>query len=142
MPWIPELFSAPVLARLEEKWQRERLDTVPYYDGLMSEEHAALIGSFAGEPVLHDPLHGRVRGARELEAYVSELNAWLAQHNMSFEPVDDVVTETRAFDEVILHLEGRAGRVDVALTDDSGRPGRVPTDRRVPSQLASLARRP
>ncbi len=30
MPWIPELFSAPVLARLEEKWQRERLDAVPY----------------------------------------------------------------------------------------------------------------
>ena len=72
MPWSPELFSAPVLARLEEKWQRERLDAVPYYDGLMSEEHAALIGSFAGEPVLHDPLHGRVRGARELEAYVSD----------------------------------------------------------------------
>jgi hypothetical protein len=31
MPWIPELFSAPALARLEEKWQRERLDAVPYY---------------------------------------------------------------------------------------------------------------
>jgi hypothetical protein len=109
MPWIPELFSAPVLARLEEKWQRERLDAVPYYDGLMSGEHDALIGSFAGEPVLHDPLHGRVRGARELEAYVSELNAWLAQHNMSFEPVDDVVTETRAFEEVILHSKVRPG---------------------------------
>ena len=47
MPWIPELFSAPGLARLEEKWQRERLDAVPYYDGLMSGEHDALIGSFA-----------------------------------------------------------------------------------------------
>jgi hypothetical protein len=30
MPWIPELFSAPVLERLETKWEIERLDTVPY----------------------------------------------------------------------------------------------------------------
>jgi hypothetical protein len=29
MPWLPELFSAPVLERLQEKWQRERLDAVP-----------------------------------------------------------------------------------------------------------------
>jgi hypothetical protein len=130
MPWLPELFSAPVLARLEEKWQRERLDAVPYYDGLMSGEHDALIGSFAGEPVLHDPLHGRVRGARELEAYVSELNAWLAQHNMSFEPVDDVITETRAFEEVVLHLEGQAGRVGVPVA--------IVADRRSDGRLSEL----
>jgi hypothetical protein len=124
VPWGPELFSAPVLARLEEKWQRERLDAVPYYDGLMSGEHDALIGSFAGEPVLHDPLHGRVRGARELEAYVSELKAWLAQHNMSFEPVDDVITETRAFEEVVLHVEGQAGasRRSIRLCSPQARP--------------------
>jgi hypothetical protein len=82
--------------------------------------------------VLHDPLHGRVRGARELEAYVSELNAWLAQHNMSFEPVDDVITETRAFEEVVLHLEGQAGRVDVpvAIVADRRSDGRL-SERRV-----------
>jgi hypothetical protein len=62
MPWIPELFSEPVLERLREKWERERLEAVPYYDGLMAGERDALIRSFAGEPVLHDPLHGRVRG--------------------------------------------------------------------------------
>ena len=54
MPWIPELFSEPVLERLREKWERERLEAVRYYDGLMSGEHDALIRSFAGEPVLHD----------------------------------------------------------------------------------------
>ena len=41
MPWLPELFSAPVLAQLQEKWERERLEAVPYYDGLMSGEHDA-----------------------------------------------------------------------------------------------------
>jgi hypothetical protein len=31
---IPELFPDPVLERLREKWERERLQAVPYYDGL------------------------------------------------------------------------------------------------------------
>jgi hypothetical protein len=42
MPWVPELFSASVLERLREKWQRERLDAVTYFDGLMAEELDAL----------------------------------------------------------------------------------------------------
>jgi hypothetical protein len=34
---------------------------------------------------------------------------------MSFEPVDDVITETRAFEEVVLHFDGQAGRVAVPV---------------------------
>jgi SnoaL-like domain len=130
VPWVPELFSAPVLARAQEKWERERLEAVPYYDGLIAGEFDALIRSFAGEPVLHDPLHGRVTGARAFEAYVTELNAWLAQSNMSFDPVDDVITDTRAFEEVVLHLDGRAGRVDVPVA--------IIADRRSDGRLAEL----
>jgi len=100
---------------LEEKWERERLEMVPYYDGLMAGEADALIRSFAGEPVLHDPLHGRVRGARAFEAYVTELRSWLRAVNMSFQPVDDVITETRAFEEVVRHLDGAPGRVAVPV---------------------------
>jgi len=87
MPWIPELFSASARVRLERKWELERLDAVPYYDGLMSGEHAALTQSFAGEPVLHDPRRGRVIGVEAFEAYVRELGSWLAEHNASFDPV-------------------------------------------------------
>jgi hypothetical protein len=29
MPWVPELFSAPVVQRLQEKWQREQLEAIP-----------------------------------------------------------------------------------------------------------------
>jgi hypothetical protein len=47
MPWAPELFSARVLARLEEQHQLKLVD-VPLWDGLMTEELDALIGSFAG----------------------------------------------------------------------------------------------
>jgi hypothetical protein len=127
MPWLPELFSAPVLARLEEKWERERLEAVPYYDGLMSGEHDALIRSFAGEPVLHDPRNGRVKGVRAFEAYVTKLGSWLAHHNMSFDPVDHVFLEPRGFEEVVIHLDGEAGRVDVpvAIVADRQADGRL-----------------
>jgi hypothetical protein len=125
MPWLPELFSEPVLESLREKWERERLEAVPYYDGLMAGEHDALVRSFAGEPVLHDPLHGRVRGARAFEAYVTELTAWFAEKNMSFEPVDDVITQTRDLEEVVLHLDGIDGRYEVpaAIVADRGSDG-------------------
>lgn len=130
MPWIPELFSAPVLERLREKWERERLEAVPYYDGLMAGEQAALIRSFAGEPVLHDPLHGRVMGVRAFEAYVAWLTAWLAQRNISFDEVDDVITEERRFEEVVLHLDGDTGRVDVPVA--------IIADRRSDGRLVEL----
>jgi hypothetical protein len=127
MPWLPELFSAPVLERLREKWELERLDEVPYYDGLMSGEHEALIRSFAGEPILHDPRRGRVIGVRAFEAYITELGAWLARLNMSFDPVERVFMEPRGFEEVVIHLDGEAGRVDVpvAIVADRQSDGRL-----------------
>ena len=127
MPWIPELFSEPVLERLREKWERERLEAVPYYDGLMSGEHDALIRSFAGEPVLHDPLHGRIKGVRAFEWYVTALSSFLAQYNMSFDAVEDVITEGRGFEEFVLHLDGGAGRVEVpvAILADRAPDGRL-----------------
>jgi SnoaL-like domain len=115
MPWIPELFSAPELERLKRKWELERLDMVPYYDGLMSGEHEALIRSFAGEPVLHDPRRGRVIGVPAFEAYIARLSSWLSARNMSFDPVEHVMKEPRGFEEVVIHLDGEAGRVDVPV---------------------------
>jgi SnoaL-like protein len=127
MPWMPELFSEPVLERLREKWELERLESVPYYDGLMSGEHDALIRSFAGEPVLHDPLHGRVIGARAFEWYVTALQAFLGHYNMSFDAVEDVVTRERGLEEVVLHLDGPDRRVEVpvAIVADRDADGRL-----------------
>jgi hypothetical protein len=130
MPWIPELFSASVRERLERKWELERLDAVPYYDGLMSGEHAALTRSFAGEPVLHDPRRGRVIGVQAFEAYVRELGSWLSEHNMSFDPVDHVFMEPRGFEEVVLRLDSEGGRVEVPVA--------IVADRRSDGRLVEL----
>jgi SnoaL-like domain len=130
MPWVPELFSAPELARLEEKWELERLDAVPYYAGLMSGEHEALIRSFAGEPVLHEPRRGRIIGVRAFDAYVAQLSAWLGSLNMSFDPVDQVFAEPRGFEEVVLHLDGDTGRVHIPVA--------IVADRRADGRLVEL----
>jgi SnoaL-like domain len=124
VPWVPELFSAPVLERLQE---RARLEAVPYYDGLMAGEQDALVKSFAGEPELHDPVRGRVRGVRAFEAFVTERSAWLAQRNVSVDDVEHVVTERRGFEEVVLHLDGKSGRIDVpvAIVADRRSDGRL-----------------
>jgi hypothetical protein len=124
VPWVPELFSAPVLERLQE---RARLEAVPYYDGLMAGEQDALVKSFAGEPELHDPVRGRVRGVRAFEAFVTERSAWLAQRNVSVDDVEHVVTERRGFEEVVLHLDGKTGRIDVpvAIVADRRSDGRL-----------------
>ncbi len=81
----------------------------------MTGETGALIESFAGEPELHHPVRGRIKGARAFEAFVAETNHWLAQQNVSVEDVERVVTDPRGFEEVVLHLDGKDGRVDLPV---------------------------
>jgi catechol 2,3-dioxygenase-like lactoylglutathione lyase family enzyme len=126
MPWIPELFSAPVLQRMQDKWRHD-LVTVPFFNGLLAGEFDALLGSFAGQPELHHPIRGRVRGARAFEEYVIETSAWLRERNVSVENVEHVVAERRGFVEVVLHLDGQVGRigVPVAVVSDRRSDGRI-----------------
>lgn len=115
VPWIPELFSVPALERIRAEGRRERLSAVPYFAGLMAGETDALIRSFAGEPELHHPVRGRVKGARAFERFVVETNIWLAERNAAFDDVDLVVTELRTVEEVVLRLDGDDGRVELPV---------------------------
>ena len=115
VPFVPELFSAPALAKVEERQQLDELVAVPYFDGLMAGEPDALVESFAGEPELYDPVRGRVKGKRAFRAFVTETSAWLARRNVSVEDVDHVITGPSGFEEVVLHLDGETGRVDLPV---------------------------
>ncbi len=127
VPFVPELFSAPALARLEEKWRLDELVAVPYFDGLMSGEPEALVQSFAAEPELHDPVRGRVNGTRAFESFIAQMNTWIARRNVTVENVEHVVSERRGFEEVVLHLDGETGRVDLplAIVADREADGRI-----------------
>ena len=52
---------------------------------------------------------------RAFEAFVIETNAWLTQHNALVEEVEHVIPERRGFEEVVLHLEGDTGPVDLPV---------------------------
>jgi hypothetical protein len=126
MPWLPELFSAPVLERFEEKQQQEVVD-VPYFDGLVAGELGALVESFAGEPQLQHPVRGRIKGVRAFEAFVAETNEWFARRSVSVSEVERVVMEHRGFEEVVLELDTAAGRIGLphAMVADHDSHGRL-----------------
>ena len=127
MPWLPELFSAPVLQRLQDKWQRQ-LVSVPFFDGLITGELDALLESFAGEPELHHPVRGRIRGVPAFTRFAVETQAWLSQPNASVEDLEHVIRAgQRGCGEVVLHVEGRSGRVSlpVAIVAEKEPDGRI-----------------
>jgi hypothetical protein len=126
MPWIPELFSAPALQHVQEKWGRE-LATVPFFDGLLAGELDPLVRSFAGEPELHHPVRGRIRGVRAFAEYVQATQDWLTRGNVELENVEYVLAEPHGFAEVVLHLDGENERValPVAVVSDRAPDGRI-----------------
>jgi len=127
MPWLPELFSAPALQRLQDKWDRE-LVTVPFFDGLMTGEIDALLDSFAGEPELHHPVRGRIKGVRAFSRFVEETKAWLSRPGASVEDLEHVIRAGRlGCGEVILHVErgGRRVSLPVAIVADKEPGGRI-----------------
>jgi hypothetical protein len=127
MPWLPELFSVPALERLQERQRRDEIKNVPYFDGMLFGELDALIESFAGEPQVHHPVRGRIRGVAAFESFVTETTEWLARRNVSVEDVERVVLEERGFEEVVLRVDGANGRVELphALVADHDSDGRL-----------------
>jgi hypothetical protein len=127
MPWVPDLFSARELGRLEDKWWRQSQLAVPYFAGLKTGDIKALTRSFVGEPELHHPVRGRVKGTQAFAAFVTETNVWMEERNVSVEYIDRILTQRRGVEEVVLHLDGEAGRVDLpfALVADRRPDGRI-----------------
>ncbi len=127
MPWFPELFSAAALERIRDQAADARATApVPYFDGVRSGEVDALVGSFAGEPELHHPVRGHVRGRPAFERFVTETNAWLTERSAEFSPVERILTPRRGIEETVMTLDGDNGRVAVPVAvaadrDDDGR---------------------
>jgi hypothetical protein len=110
MPWAPELFSTPVLARFEAKQQRKVVD-VPYFDGLLAGDTDALVESFAGEPRLHHPLRGSIEGEQAFREFVADTERWLRDNGASVDDVQRSVLPERGFEEVVVHLKTPGGHV-------------------------------
>ena len=118
MPWNPELFSAA---------PERHAAGVPYFAGLMSGDTEALVRSFAGEPELHHPQRGRVKGAAAFERFATDQRHWLERRSARVEAVDVIATPERAVEEVVLHVDSRGGRVElpVAVAAERAADGRI-----------------
>src|SRR3954453_21046968 len=127
VPWAPELFSAPVAERLRDKRRVEELVLVPFFDGLMTGELDALIGTFVGEPEVHHPVRGRIKGVPAFARFAAETRTWLADRNVMVEDVNLLMTVPRGVEEVVLHLDADDGRIDLplAIAADHGDNGRI-----------------
>jgi hypothetical protein len=122
MPWAPELFSAPVLERIRSE-ARDARAAVPYFQGLMSGETHALVRSFAGEPELHHPVRGRVRGREAFERFVAETNAWLTAKHAVVENVERIIQPHRGVEEALITVDGDGGRVELPVAIAADRDG-------------------
>jgi SnoaL-like domain len=129
MPWLPELFSGPALERIYDRAAADARASapVPYFAGVMSGEIDALTGSFAGEPELHHPVRGRVKGRRAFERFVTETNAWLTAHNAVSGHVERIITPRRGVEEMVLTLDGERGHIElpVAVAADRDEDARI-----------------
>ena len=124
MPWVPELFSAPVLERILRQGADARVaGPVPYFAGVQSGESDALVKSFAGEPELHHPIRGRVKGRRAFERFVTETNAWLVERNALVSHVERIITPPRGVEETVLTLDGDQGRIELPVAIVADRDG-------------------
>jgi hypothetical protein len=115
VPWTPELFSAPALQRILDRYRRDRLRSVPFFDGLMTGETDALIESFSGVPEVHHPVRGRIRGEGAFRLYVAEMASWMAELHVEVEHVNFLITDPRGVEEVVLHVDGDGGRIALPL---------------------------
>jgi hypothetical protein len=115
MPWMPEVFTAPLAPAPRAEEAAPANDAIPYYEGIMADEPNALVRSFAAQPVLDDPRVGYVEGARRLRAFVNGTAEWLRERDAVVENVALTRTPTRTIEEVVLHLLADDGGVRVEL---------------------------
>src|SRR4051812_1327000 len=118
MPWLPDLFTAPALARIWEDERRRQLALVPFFVGILTGEVKAIVDSFAGEPELYHPVRGRIKGAAAFERYVAETRAWLAERGGAAEDVEFVIADGRGVEESLLRFAGTALPVAIASDHD------------------------
>ncbi|WP_160147692.1 nuclear transport factor 2 family protein [Arthrobacter sp. TS-15] len=94
---------------------------------MVAGETSRLIESFRGEPELHHPIRGRIKGITAFTRFIQEMGDWLREKNYSVDILNLIVTGPRSVEEVVLTLDGPSGAIDmpIAIVSDRTPDGQV-----------------
>jgi ketosteroid isomerase-like protein len=106
MPWFPDFASAVELARKQTRAAGQADPVGQFFAALNSGDSHVLETAWPGEVVVYDPRAGEVRGHRQLRHFVSQNQAWLADHHARVETVASTSADGRAVVELLAHLDG------------------------------------
>lgn len=117
MPWFQEI----ELARAQDGGSASRID---FFEGIEQREADELLASFANEPRIDDPRHGRIEREAAFRDYVAAMRDWLGQQQ-GVDPVALTVTDERTVEEVSVKLPGEHPELPVAIATDLDPDGRI-----------------
>ena len=106
MPWFPDFASAVELARKQTRAAGQADPVGQFFAALNSGDSHVLETAWPGEVVVYDPRAGEVRGHRQLRHFVSQNQAWMADHHARVETVASTSADGRAVVELLAHLDG------------------------------------
>jgi limonene-1,2-epoxide hydrolase len=121
MPWFPDFVSAVELARRETRAADQADPVGQYFNALNKGDTHALETVWPGEVVVYDPRAGEVRGHKQLQRFVQQNQAWLAERNVRIETVAATCVGGSAVVELLAHLavDGREMAWPVAVVAES-----------------------
>jgi hypothetical protein len=111
MPWFPEFASAVELARKQTRDAGHADPVGQFFAALNSGDARTLETAWPGEVVVYDPRAGEIRGHRHLRKFVSDNNAWMAEHHVRIETTASISAGGRAVVELLAHVPRDGGAV-------------------------------
>jgi hypothetical protein len=85
--------------------------TETYLETLLTGDRYRLLGDFAAEPVIDDPLGGRVRDLGAFNRFFDERQAWLVERKARLEHLRTTRKDQRAVCENLVHLQLPSGEI-------------------------------
>jgi ketosteroid isomerase-like protein len=127
MPWFPDFASAVELARRQTRAAGQADPVGQYFTALNRGDTRSLETVWPGEVVVYDPRAGEIRGHKQLQRFVRENQAWLAERRARIETVAATRVGGRAVVELLAHLtsDGRELAWPVAVVAESPDAGLV-----------------
>ncbi len=89
--------------------------TETYLDTLLTGDRYRLLGDFAAEPAIDDPLGGRVRDLAAFNRFFDERQAWLLERQAGVELLRTTCKDQRSVCENLVHLQLPSGEIELPV---------------------------